>query len=492
MEVSQALDRLSNKLDALQQDDLIKLLESLERLANKTRDMINNKESTTTPSPRASIPSPHLPPQQCNPSSPSPSSYPTPLPPQSLPEPATGEFQHLFRYLPQPLDEQLVARVHKHVKGLQYHPNPLSSNSPEIYLYGDQPYIYNKQSAEVSPKAILTALPMAELLIAVNSELNTNYNSMLINKYRNLHSTLGPHKDDEENLDPSSSIISTLSLGATRRFQVSLDSDKDKAVHTVELASGSICTMLPGFQDHFHHSIAAGRKSIKKEKGQARYSITFRHILSNKSADKEKEKEEVKESSSTKKKRDENSPDTLVFGSSLTKDLDNTLLSKYDKNLKVFSNSGAKVKDIINDVKREKETLDPQSITAVFFICGGNDIENLRKHTDIDNVHRDYENLISIAKDIFPAAKINIISLIPRRARYRGHINNMYVMNYWLESFCREHSCRFVNVFSHFLVKFPHIWLLNKNLFNTGHLHFNKVGYSVLAKILIGVANSPR
>lgn len=493
MEVSQALDRLSNKLDALQKDDLIQLLESLESISIKTRNMLKNKETTTAPPQPSQQPDPSSPPP--SPHAPPPSTYSPPPPvlhPQSPSQPTTGQFQHLFRYVPQPLDDQLVARVHKHIKGLQYHPNPSSPNSPEIYLYGEQPYIYNKQSSEVSPKATLTALPMAELLIAVNRELNTSYNSMLINKYRNIHCKLGPHKDDEENLDPSSP-ISALSLGAIRRLQVSLNSDKDKPVHTVNLSSGSICTMLPGFQDNFFHSIAAGRKSFPKEKG-ARYSITFRRILSNKSAEEEKDKEEKSESASAEKKLDENTPDTLVFGSSLTKDLDSTLLSKYDKNFRVFSNSGAKVNDIANDVKRVKDddTIDLQNITTVFFICGGNDIENLKKHTDIVNVYRDYENLISVAKDIFPFAKMNIISLIPRRARYREHINNMHVMNEWLESFCCEHSCRFVNVFSHFLVKLPHIWLLNNNLFNPRRLHFNRVGYSVLAKVLIGVANSPR
>ena len=316
-------------------------------------------------------------------------------------------------------------------------------------------------------------------------------------KYRNLHCSLGPHKDDETSLDPTSP-ISALSLGASRRLQISLDADKNKVMHTIELASRSLCSMLPGFQNSYYHSIAPGRKSVKKEKGE-RYSITFRRILPDAVEENEEKEEEIEEvpTSDIKKQvpdKDKSTPDTLVFGSSLAKELDETLLSKYKKIFGVFSNSGARVQDITNDVKRVKEngTLDVQKVSSLFFVCGGNDIENLQKDSDIQNVYRDYENLVNVAKDVFPAAKINIVSLIPRRARYRAHINNMYEMNEWLEDFCLEHSFRFVNIFSHFILKLPHIWLLNRKLFNDSHLHFNKVGNSVLAKVLIGVANSPR
>ena len=488
MDLAQSLDKLSNRLDILKHDDLLHLLGSLENIVNKTRDILNNSNA-----PQSSTSASHTSPPSISPP-------PPPVPHQSLSEPAADDFQHLFRYLPQPLDDNLVAKVHEHLKGLNYQPNPSSPNSPEIYLYGKHSYIYNKQSSQVSPTATLTSLPMAELLIAVNTTLNTNYNSMLINRYRNINCSLGPHKDDEVNLDPSSP-ISALSLGATRRLHVSLNSDKNKAVHTVELASRSLCTMLPGFQDKYYHSIAPGRKSVKKEKG-VRFSITFRRILSDtveEDNEKESEKDEKEEpcenpTVTPNDNTNDNTPDTLIFGTSLTKELDDRLLSKHQKNFRVFSNSGAKVKDISNDVRTAKEsgTVDYLNVTSLFFVCGGNDVENLQKDSDIVDVYRDYETLINVAKDAFPAAKINIVSLIPRRARYRAHIANMHEMNEWLEDFCHDHSFRFVNVFSHFLLKLPHIWLLNRKLFNGRLLHFNNIGNSVLAKVLIGVANSPR
>ena len=480
MELAQSLDRLSTKLDNLDNNNLLQLLASLDNITNKARDILN-KHNVTPPPP--SQPS----------STPSSNSSTPPKPP--TPGPAS-ELGDLFVYSSQPLEDSLVTRVHEHLKGLKYHPNSSSPNSPEIFLYGNDPYIYNNQSSELSPNPILLSLPMAELLIAVNGALKTDYNSMLINKYRNFYCSLGPHKDDEESLDPASP-ISALSLGATRRFQISSNADKNDVIHTVELESRSLCTMLPGFQEKYNHAIASGRKSIKKEKG-VRYSITFRRILPQspqlaKIKESEAEKEDQGEVQSHEN-AETISPDTLVFGSSLTKELDSTLLSKYNKKFMVYSNSGAKIRDISNDIKsvRDKGTLDLDKITSVFLVCGGNNIGNLRKDSDIENAYRDYENLIEVTKDVFPVAKINIVSLIPRCARYRAHISNMYEMNEWLHHICDNQSIRFVDIFSHFLLKLPHIWLINKKLFDNSQLHFNRVGNSVLAKVLIGVANSPR
>ena len=399
----------------------------------------------------------------------------------------------LFTWSSESLNESLVSRVHGHVKGLTYHPNPKSPNRPEIFLYGNQPYKYNQQSSEVVPKPTVSCPVMSELLSTVNGALGTKYNSMLINKYPNLHCSLGPHKDDEPSLD-SAYPISALSLGATRRFQISCDEDKNKIVNTVLLRSGSLCTMLPGFQEAFYHQIAPGRKSIAKERG-VRYSITFRHVATpNLSNPVEEEEDDNGEHINDSLTDTSDTPDTLVFGSSLTKELDATLLSKYKKTFKVYPHPGANVRDITTDIEREsaKGTLYTSKVTSVFLVIGGNDIENLHDDADIEHVYRDYENLIEVTKDVFRNANINIVSLIPRRARYKSHINNMYEMNTWLDLFCRENSCRFVNIFSHFLLKLPHIWLLNKDLFNTRRLHFNKVGNSVLAKVLIGVANNPR
>ena len=68
----------------------------------------------------------------------------------------------------------------------------------------------------------------------------------------------------------------------------------------------------------------------------------------------------------------------------------------------------------------------------------------------------------------------------------------MHKVNRWLESFCKNNLIRFVDIFSFYLVKLHYIWKLNLKLFNGGKVHFSSTGDSVIAKVLIGVANSPR
>ena len=68
----------------------------------------------------------------------------------------------------------------------------------------------------------------------------------------------------------------------------------------------------------------------------------------------------------------------------------------------------------------------------------------------------------------------------------------MHEVNDWLNIFCKKESFRFVDIFSFFLLKTTSTWMLNDKLFNTSKLHFSHIGDSVLAKVLIGVANKPR
>ena len=68
----------------------------------------------------------------------------------------------------------------------------------------------------------------------------------------------------------------------------------------------------------------------------------------------------------------------------------------------------------------------------------------------------------------------------------------MHAVNKWLKDTCAKITFRFVDIFSFFIDKRPDKWLLNLKLFNGSRLHFSDIGYSVLAKVLIGVANRPR
>ena len=152
------------------------------------------------------------------------------------------------------------------------------------------------------------------------------------------------------------------------------------------------------------------------------------------------------------------------------------------------------MKDIYEDIEKLRDggKHDTTSVSSIFLLCGGNDVENLKNDSSMAFVFEDIEDLVDLAREVFPNANLNFISLIPRRSKYLYHIRNIHRVNEWLMSFCRKEAIRFVDIFSFYLYKTPSIWTLNSKLFNGSKLHFNTTGDSVLAKVLIGVANKPR
>ncbi len=403
---------------------------------------------------------------------------------------------------PGTLDCNLLQDVVKNLKKVKYKAHPTNKNSPQIFLYGTQHYSYNAQSAALVPNPIKPDSIMSKLLDNVNSKLGTSYNSMLVNKYKDLNSELGFHKDDERCLD-SASPISTLSLGsASRRFEISLDNNKSCSVKTLLLKPGSLFTMKPGFQENYWHAVAAGDINCKAERG-VRYSVTFRRLIPHAPAPVATSTSAAltapapafpPAANTTSASVANDVADTYVFGSSLVKGLDEQLLSKYSKKYSVFCNSGAHVKDIYEDIERvvADDKHDTTKVSTVFLLCGGNDVENFQEMVDIRYLYEDFEDLVWLTREAFPNAKVHIISMIPRRSKYRNHIRYMHKVNRWLKDFCNKEDIRFVDIFSFFIVKTPSFWHLNRKLFNSSELHFSNIGYSVLGKVLIGVANLPR
>ena len=340
---------------------------------------------------------------------------------------------------------------------------------------------------------------------------------MLINHYSGKKCFLYWHQDNEKSLDPGSS-VSTLSLGSTRRLLVAPPTEKGtkyKTEHTATLCPNSVFVMKPGFQQEFFHELAAGSKS-KSERG-LRFSITFRNVISARenpltaspnpqiqSTSTAVPDPPIQNTSPLSGSSSVHTPtkciDTVVFGTSLVKGMDESLLSKHNytggSTFKVFSNPGAKLPAIFDNVikVRDSGNIDCSKVGKIFLVCGGNDVENLSKKSGISSVFYDFEDLIDLTKETFPNAKINLVSLIPRRSRYKQHINNMLHVNDWLFDFCAEENIRFVDIWSFFLEKKSGRFTgkMNKKLFNWGMLHFSKVGECVLAKVLIAVSNRPR
>ena len=106
------------------------------------------------------------------------------------------------------------------------------------------------------------------LLQQVNARCATRFNGCLLNYYRDGHDRMGWHADDEPEIDPSQSIAS-LSLGATRSFQ--LRRRDGSASHSLELADGDLLVMTPPCQRDWLHALP-----VRKRVACARLNLTFR------------------------------------------------------------------------------------------------------------------------------------------------------------------------------------------------------------------------
>ncbi len=112
---------------------------------------------------------------------------------------------------------------------------------------------------------------VSQLRQQINEEHKTDFNSALLNYYRNGDDKMGWHADDERELgyEPTVAIVS---LGQVRTLKVR--NNTTKVVTDVQLESGSLLVMKPGFQSHFQHQIP-----VRKKINEGRISLTFRKII---------------------------------------------------------------------------------------------------------------------------------------------------------------------------------------------------------------------
>jgi len=137
--------------------------------------------------------------------------------------------------------------------------------------YGEEQCVYEYSGIVCKP------LPWNETLLeikqAVETQLNNvAFNSVLLNLYRNGNDKMGWHADDEKELGINP-IIASVSLGATRRFDLKhkkLPNEK----HQFELNTGSLLVMLGETQHYWLHQIPAQKKVLGP-----RINLTFRSII---------------------------------------------------------------------------------------------------------------------------------------------------------------------------------------------------------------------
>lgn len=135
--------------------------------------------------------------------------------------------------------------------------------------YADPGKSYTYSGITMVP-ATWTSL-LLELKAAVATVSGVEFNSVLLNLYRDGQDSMGWHSDDEAELG-SNPVIASLSLGGTRRFM--LRHRQQKSVkHQIELTSGSLLLMQGSTQHYWQHQIPKTKRPVAP-----RINLTFRVI----------------------------------------------------------------------------------------------------------------------------------------------------------------------------------------------------------------------
>lgn len=135
--------------------------------------------------------------------------------------------------------------------------------------YGDPGCTYVYSRIQNAP------LPWSNILMGIRSRLHDllefDFNSVLLNYYRDGQDSIGFHSDDEPELGPRP-VIASLSFGAPRTF-VFRHKDKSYRDVPIELRDQTLLLMSGETQEHWQHGIE------KTNEAGERINLTFRRII---------------------------------------------------------------------------------------------------------------------------------------------------------------------------------------------------------------------
>jgi len=152
----------------------------------------------------------------------------------------------------------------------------------QITVYG-KPYLQPRLSAWFGDLGYgysgirLQPLPWTSLLQQLRQRVEgltgCEFNSVLLNYYRDGNDSMGLHSDNERELGRRPAIAS-LSLGATRDFVLKHRFRKDLKTVKLPLAAGSLLLMQGDTQQYWRHGINKLRRACGP-----RINLTFRKII---------------------------------------------------------------------------------------------------------------------------------------------------------------------------------------------------------------------
>ena len=135
-------------------------------------------------------------------------------------------------------------------------------------LYGDTSKPYSYSNITMYPKPYTDTLKLIKTKI--EAEVQTQFNTVLLNYYRDGNDSNGWHADNEKELG-TNPIIASISLGEERPFHFKHRTLNER--HKLILEHGSLLVMAGEMQHHWLHQIAKTKRLIG-----GRINLTFRQI----------------------------------------------------------------------------------------------------------------------------------------------------------------------------------------------------------------------
>jgi len=136
--------------------------------------------------------------------------------------------------------------------------------------YGDSGKHYSYSGITMQPLPWTAGL--LRIKQAVDNIAGIQFNSALLNYYRNGLDSMGWHRDNEAALGRNP-VIASVSFGAARKFQLRYYNDKS-ITRSIQLTHGSLLLMRGETQHYWEHQLP----KVKADTG-ARINITFRVIV---------------------------------------------------------------------------------------------------------------------------------------------------------------------------------------------------------------------
>lgn len=143
-------------------------------------------------------------------------------------------------------------------------------DSPRLSCWiGDPEAAYTYSRTRFAPRPWPAALvPVRD---RVRETLREEFNSVLVNRYRDGRDRMGWHSDDEPELGPQP-VIASISLGAPRRF--TLKPRLEGVPLSLDLPHGSLLVMRGDTQARYRHALPGTARPVGE-----RINLTFRRIL---------------------------------------------------------------------------------------------------------------------------------------------------------------------------------------------------------------------